>query len=311
MTAIIAITGGLGYLGGRIADCLAATSEVRLLTRDASRRRPSWAERFTIVETDLAKTGTLKLAFEGVDTVVHLAAMNAGDCAKDPEGAHRVNVEGTANVVAAADAMKVRRIVYMSTAHVYAAPLEGFLDETAPTVNAHPYATTHRAAEDIIRAMPGSVVLRLSNGIGSPMDVGADCWMLVANSLCRQAIEKRALTLRGTGFDKRDFIPITEVARAVSHVIGLATPLLGNGIFNLGVGTPMTTRDIAELIAARAAMFLGHTLDLTTAPDDGNRSADLIISMDRLAQTGFTINTDLIPEIDATLEFCRKAFGDA
>ncbi len=307
----IAITGGLGYLGGRIAQGLASDVEIRLLTRDDTRPLPAWASRYAVTATDLLDPQSLEAAFAGADVAIHLAAMNAGACAKDSKGAFHVNVDGTANVITAAAAAGVRRVIYMSTAHVYGAPLAGYLDEGHPTTNSHPYASTHRAAEDIVLAAPGNVVLRLSNAVGAPMDRGADCWMLIANDLCRQAVEEGTLTLRGTGFDQRDFIPMAEVVRAVSHVACLTPPALGDGLFNLAAGTSMTTRALASLIAERAGIVLGKHPTIGTAPDDGHRPADVTIPTDRLAATGLVIDADLTAEIDATLIFCKEAFGRA
>ena len=312
MTTRVAITGGFGYLGGRIAMHLAAAGHtVRLLTRDPARPRPAWSRGFDVAGSDLADPASLQTAFDGTRIVVHLAAMNARDCAADPAAAERVNVGGTEAVMRAAEATGVDRVVYVSTAHVYATPLVGRLNETAPLLNPHPYAATHARAEAIVRTRPGNVVFRLSNGVGAPMDAAADCWMLIANDLCRQAVQTGRLTLRGTGRDRRDFIPIAEVCRAVGHVIALPADTLGDGLFNLAAGRSMTTLDLAHLVAARAKGILGFETPITHAPDDGARPTDVILPTDRLAATGFTIQPDLTAEIDATLVFCRDTFGHA
>lgn len=312
MSGPVAITGGFGYLGGRLAVFLRdAGFTVRLLTRDPARPRPTWAADIVVAGMDLGDPASVAAALAGADAVVHLAALNARDCAADPAAAERVNVGGTRTVVDAARAGGARRLVYMSTAHVYGAPLAGRLDETSPTANTHPYAATHARAETIVRAADGleGVVLRLSNGVGAPMDAEADCWMLVANDLCRQAVETGTLVLRGTGQDQRDFISIAEVARAVGHVLRLDAARLGDGLFNLASGTSMTTLDLAQRIAGRAGAVLGRTPALRHAPDDGVRPATVNVSTKRLAEAGFFVDGDLTAEIDGTLAFCREHFG--
>ncbi len=312
MTGSVAITGGFGYLGGRIATHLAAAGHpIRLLTRNPGRPRPPWSRGFEVAGSDLANPALLEAAFEGISVVVHLAGMNARECAADPAAAERVNVGGTEAVMRATKAAGVARIVYFSTSHVYAAPLAGSFDETSPLLNSHPYAASHARAEAIVRARPGTVVFRPSNGIGSPMDAAADCWMLITNDLCRQAIENGRLALRGTGHDRRDFIPIAEICRAVSHVLALPTDALGDGLFNLASGRSLSTLDLARLIAVRTRVLLGVEPSITHAPDDGVRLADVKFSTGRFAATGFVLAPDLAREIDATLAFCRDTFPHA
>ena len=152
MSQTVLVTGGLGYLGGRILGHLDACGPytLRASTRRPPRDRPAWAGTMRVVRADLLDDGALAAVCDGVDTVLHLAAMNARDCAADPERAHIVNVTGTAKLLAAAETAGVRRFVYVSTAHVYGAPLRGEISEETVPRPAHPYATTHRAAEELV-----------------------------------------------------------------------------------------------------------------------------------------------------------------
>src|SRR5207245_1641136 len=95
----------------------------------------------------------------------------------------------------------VRRVVYVSTAHVYGAPLAGVITEASCAVSLHPYATSHRAAEDVVRAAHErktieGVVIRLSNAYGAPVSEDANCWTLLVNDLCRQAARTKTMVLR-------------------------------------------------------------------------------------------------------------------
>jgi len=313
MSPTIAITGGFGYLGGRIANHLAGTGyAVRLLVRGGEDRRPPWAAGMNVADLDLTDESTLTNSLDDVDRVVHLAALNAGDCAKDPAAAERVNIQGTEKLLRAANAVGVGRIIYLSTAHVYGAPLAGRLNETSPTQNTHPYATTHLAAETAVRRAADieGVTLRLANGVGAPMDSLANCWMLLANDLCRQAFETRRLVLRGTGWEQRDFVPVVEIARAIRHFLELDADALGNGLFNLAAGRSMCSFELARLIAERAARIDGYMRPIDHAPDDGARPTAIEISTARLSASGFQLDADLTGEIDATLEFCRRTFGN-
>jgi UDP-glucose 4-epimerase len=314
MTSRIAITGGLGYLGGRVAAHLKkAGYSPRLLTRNTDRNLPDWTNGLEVVGADIGEVASLETAFSNIDQVIHLAAMNAPESAGDPDAAKIVNVGGTRNVVNAAKNVGVTRMIYMSTAHVYGAPLRGHLDELAATTNLHPYAATHRRAEDIVlnESEIEGVVLRLSNGVGQPLDNAADCWMLIANDLCRQAVTNNELVLRGSGLDKRDFIPLGEVTRAVGHFTELEKSQVADGLFNLAASKAVTTLSLAEQVASRAEIVLGTRPEIQCGRGEDKPAPEFDICIDKLTATGFSINRDLNAELDATLLFCRDHFPNA
>ncbi len=105
----LAITGGTGFVGSRlIALALEAGHKVRALTR----REQAERERVTWVEGDLSNTEALARLCEGADAVIHVAGVvNAPDRAGFALG----NVEGTANMLAAAKGAGVGRFVHVSS----------------------------------------------------------------------------------------------------------------------------------------------------------------------------------------------------
>lgn len=105
----LAITGGTGFVGSRlIALATEAGHQVRALTRRAQGER----EGVTWIEGDLQNKPALASLVEGADAVIHVAGVvNAPDRAGFALG----NVEGTANMLAAAEAMGVNRFVHVSS----------------------------------------------------------------------------------------------------------------------------------------------------------------------------------------------------
>jgi UDP-glucose 4-epimerase len=311
MTKTVLVTGGLGFLGGRIALHLAGHGlKVRLTSRRAE--TPSWAAGMELVSADFSTENDFSALCRDVDGVVHLAARNAAQCADDPELAIRVNVTGTRKLIDAAGSAAVRRFIYVSTAHVYGAPLAGVLDEDSVPRPAHPYSETHLAAEDIVLAGEGPecIVLRLSNAFGAPADAKADCWMLAAGDLCRQAATGKGLTLRGNGLDVRDFVPVVDICRAVEHFLDFDVETTTNRVFNVGGGESMTMLALAQRIAGRAEAVLGDRPEIRhKEPAPGEEALRLDYRIDRLLGTGFTLAGNIDDEIDATLKFCRQAFG--
>jgi UDP-glucose 4-epimerase len=85
---------------------------------------------------DLTNDREVRAACEGMDTIIHLAALNEHESLADPMGALLVNGAGTLKLLEAAIAEGVRRVIYFSTAHVYGSPLIGRITEaTVPRLS--------------------------------------------------------------------------------------------------------------------------------------------------------------------------------
>ena len=317
MTHVVLVTGGFGYIGGRVAQHLAKTAGVslRLATRNAGADAPAWLPQAAVVTLDLDDEAAVTAACRGATAIVHLAALNEHDCAADPQRALQVNGAGTLKLLQAAQRCGVRRFIYFSTAHVYGAPLAGTITERTLPRATHPYAITHHVAEDFVlaardRSEVAGIVLRMSNGFGVPAHADINRWTLIVNDLCRQAVTNRELVLRSSGTQLRDFITLNDAARAVEHFLQLADADSGDGLFNLGGECVCSMADLADRIAGRCAGVLGFTPRISrpaTAP--GEIAVSLDYRIDKLKQTGFELRGDMDAEFDATLRLCRDAFG--
>lgn len=316
MTRRILITGGFGYVGGRVAQALAALPDTQLVLGSRfPQRQPPWLPAATVVDTAWHDTDQLRQACSGVDTVLHLAAMNEIDAVRDPAGALEMNGVATVRLLEAAKAEKVGRFIYLSTAHVYGSPLSGSIDETLCPRPIHPYATSHRAAEDVVLAAHSTgiltgLVLRLSNSFGAPAHPAVNRWTLLVNDLCRQAVTTGKLMLRSSGLQRRDFVALTDVGRAIAHLERLPREMAGDGVFNIGGAWAPTVMEMATLVANRCEATLGYLPEINRPdPLSGERSQLLDYRIDKLKKTGFNLEGDHAAEIDATLLFCRQAFN--
>lgn len=314
MTQTIFITGGLGYVGGRVARHLATSTdlELRLTSRKPPASAPAWLARGSVVAWDTADSAAALL--EGVDTVVHFAALNEIDSARDPVKALEVNGEDTLRLLLAAQQAGVRRFIYFSTAHVYGAPLAGHIDERTLPRPVHPYAITHKVAEDFVLAAHDQrkiegVVLRLSNGFGAPIDPEVNRWTLIANDLCRQAVTTGKLVLKSSGLQRRDFVTLADVARCVEHLIALPSDRLQDGLFNLGGQCVLSMIELASIVAQRCEAVLGFRPPIERpAPAAGETAPTLLYAIDKLERSGFSPVGGVEDEIDATLQLCHNAF---
>ena len=307
------ITGGLGYVGGRVATHLREhypSMPIRLMTR-RQRSSAAWADSFQVVEGDVLDSDSLRRATEGVKTVIHLAASNEIESARDPARALDITSKGTLEILEIAQEAGVTRFVYMSTFHVYGAP-DGspVTEETLPRPS-HPYAITHYAAEQFVAMFQGrgtleTLTFRLSNGYGTPMDLGVDRWTLVFNDLCRRAAEEGRLVLASSGRPQRDFISLRDVGRTVQHFLSMPSKAWGNGLFNLGGECSMPIMDLANHIAHVYEAQYGRPLPITTGSGDSPDSWHPVrFSIEKLKSTGFAPEHNLKDEILRTLTLCK------
>ena len=95
------------------------------------------------------------------------------------------------------------------------------------------------------------IVFRLTNGVGSPVTSDANCWMLVVNDLCKQAVITGKMVLKTSGDQHRDFIPISTVCEIVSNLIVMGGEKIGNGLYNIGSGKSTSVLKMAEKIIKR------------------------------------------------------------
>ncbi len=312
----ILVTGGMGFVGGRVAQSLATRGDVTLtLGSRTVQASPCWLPSAQVVAMDWRSPQSLTLACDGINTLVHLAGMNDADCLRDPVAALEINAVNTARLMEAAKVAGVKRVIYFSTAHVYGPSLVGQINEFTLPKGRHPYATSHRAAEDVVLAANEklvSVVLRLSNGFGVPAHPAVNAWMLLVNDLCRQAITQRSMTLRSFGLQQRDFVTLHDVAQVVSHMLDLPKEMLADGLFNVGGGKSTRVIEMAQLIQARCTEVLGFTPEIIRpdpAANEANPNLDYCIN--KLLATGFTLTGNPQAEIDAILRMCNKTCGAA
>jgi len=147
----VLVTGATGFIGGRLVERLVLEhgAEVRALVRNlagAARLARFPPGSVTVLRGDVTDPADLETAMQGCDRVFHCAYGTSGS------QKHRawVNTEGTRRVLAAAQAARARRIVYLSTLMVYGQTGDGDLDETAPRQRfGNPYSDSKLEAERI------------------------------------------------------------------------------------------------------------------------------------------------------------------
>jgi UDP-glucose 4-epimerase len=310
----VLITGGNGYLGGRIAAALDEEGITPvLLVRET--RSGAGESGYATVIADVTEKDAVSAAFSAagkIDAVIHLAAVNEHVCAKDPELAFKVNCFGTQHVLDAAAAHHVPRCIYLSTFHVYGDTASPIIDESTVPNPLHTYGITHLVAEQFCKATAkrtgmSIAIVRLSNGIGAPARAGVDRWSLVMLDLCRQAHTTKRLVLQTSGAQKRNFVSIDDAAQAIIILLRADGSALKEPVFNVGSDALVSIADIAQVIAEEHASLYGRALPIE-APHATPHAPDTSFSFrfDRIRALGFRPQTDIRHEARSVLRFCER-----
>lgn len=317
----VLITGGRGLIAGRLAEHFQNLGfQVRLGTRYPLDN----FERISDVETitmDWQSKSSLLNSCRNIDVVVNAMGMNASDCINDPPTGMLVNGVHTASLLRAAIYSGAKRFIHFSTAHVYGNPLLGTISESSHPTNLHPYATSHRSGEDAVlwAAQQGEiegVVLRLSNAFGRPISSSTNCWMLLVNDLCRQAVESKVLTLRSDGTEYRDFIPLRSVCRVLEYFCKsekLLSPEESYGhapIFNIGSGNSKSVFSMAKLVKMRSNLIFPRQVKIIKMNKGTNQvNQKFQYKTKNLQNLKYYDKDDTLIEIDELLNYCVKNFS--
>lgn len=310
----ILITGGFGFVGGRLGHHLYQVGHQVVLGSRNATSPPNWLPYAEVAKIDCNNVRALKQTFKGIDVLIHAAGMNALDCATNPVAALEVNGFATARFLDAAIQSSVKRFIYLSTAHVYANPLIGTITEETCPSNLHPYATSNLAGENVVlgatqRGEIEGFVLRLSNVFGTPMENEVNCWTLLINDLCRQISNSRKIVLRSDGNQQRDFISMSETCRILEYIITFGAHTLSTKVINVGSGKSQTVYEVARLIQSRCQILFGFKPEILR-PKIGvpEKHETLEYKTNKLAKLGLRVSSDNTFEIDNLLIFCHASF---
>ena len=303
----VLVTGGTGYLGARIGKSLAEQGyDVCLGSRYPFANGTVEGCNQVATDWDDSEFNFCK----GFDLIIHAAGMNANDCAKNPEMAYQFNGLLTEKLIARALAFGCKRFFYLSTVHVYNAPLIGCFNEYSVTLNKHPYATSHFYGEQALEKALASgalrgAVLRLSNCFGFPITSTRDPWGLVVNEFARDAVSKQEIIINGNYLSKRDFLPIAELNKILVEVLNYSDTL--PSIINISSGKSMTLGEVANIVSEITSQVIGEKVsilkNINAAPE-----GDLLIENNALKGMGISVGRDLNREIRDLISNAIKTF---
>jgi nucleoside-diphosphate-sugar epimerase len=253
MTAYL-VTGGAGFIGSHLTEALVGRGEkVRVVDNLSTGKRANLAHLSGIdfLEGDLAEIDVARRAVEGMDIVLHQAAIpSVPRSIEDPITSNRANVVGSLNLLVAARDAKVTRLVYAGSSSAYGdAPVMPKI-ETMPPAPLSPYALQKLVAEDYCRMFTRlygleTVTIRYFNVFGPRQDPSSPysgVISLFVSALCAG----RQPTIHGDGEQTRDF---TYVANVVDGVLRASSAKGVSGeVINVATGGRISLNQLFHAI---------------------------------------------------------------
>lgn len=252
----ILVIGGAGFLGSHIVDQLTLTTarEIVVLDNFVRGTRDNLHEavkdpRVTVVDGSVTDRLLLAELMSGTDYVFHLAALWLYECVHEPRSALEVNVVGTYNVVEAAAAARVKKVVYSSSASVYGDAIFTPMTEDHPFNNRTMYGATKIAGEQFFRAFYEQlkmdyVGLRYMNIYGPRMD-DMGTYVSVIMKVLDRLDQRLPPIIFGDGSQAYDFVHVDDVARA--NVLAMQADATDE-FFNVGIGVKTTIRELVDML---------------------------------------------------------------
>jgi UDP-glucose 4-epimerase len=244
----VLITGGAGFIGSSLAEALIDDNDVRVLDDCSRGSRKVVPDSVEFIEGDVRDEATVDEAVAGTDVVFHQAANISVDrSVAAPVESHRINVDGTLNVLEAAREVDAR-VVFASSAAVYGEPTSVPVVESQRKSPSSPYGAEKLAADRYVRLYADlydldTISLRYFNIYG-PGGVETD-YSGVIDAFLTRALAGEALQIHGDGTQTRDFVHVSDVVRA--NMLAAVTDQVGKA-YNIATGGSVTINRLAELI---------------------------------------------------------------
>ena len=241
----ILVTGSSGFIGSHVAaEALKEGYQVKGLDL---KENDNTAIEF--VKGDIRDKSAVSKAMEGVDFIIHLAAVTSVvEFEKNPVECFDINVNGFMNVLWAAHEHKVKKVLYASSAAVYTG--EHFSDSRPLDYSKqhNPYAQSKMINEmhaDYFFHSRGldSIGLRFFNVFGDGENEKGQ-YASIATQFIKNKRRGEPLVVYGDGSQARDFINVSDVANITLMLLKKGSP----GVYNVGTGNVFSYEHIAEVI---------------------------------------------------------------
>jgi UDP-glucose 4-epimerase len=256
--ARILVTGGCGLIGSTTIDMLLRDARPKEIVIFDNLERGTLSNvdgalsdrRTKLVRGDIRDVEATRRVMDGIDAVIHMATLRITACAAEPRAALGVMCDGSFNVLEAAQAAGVRKVLTASTASIY-----GLADHFPTREDHHPYnnRTWYGASKIMLEGLLRSfndmyglpyVALRYFNVYGPRMDLHGKYTEVLIRWMDRIATGKPPVIF-GDGKQTMDFIYVEDIARA--NILALKSDV-SDDVFNVASGVETSLDDLARAL---------------------------------------------------------------
>ncbi len=252
----ILVTGGAGFIGSNLVDCLLAKGyAVRVLDDLSMGKRsnlPLDNPRLELLVGSVADAALVSRAMAGCQAVVHLAAVASVQASvDDPVATHQSNFVGTLNVCEAMREHGLKRVLFASSAAVYGNNGDGqAVDEDTPKAPLTPYAVDKLASEyylEFYRRQHGlePAIFRFFNIFGPRQDPSSP-YSGVISIFIQRAQQGLPISVFGDGEQTRDFFYVGDLIDLLVQALEL--PTAQEGAVNVGLNRATSLNQLLQHI---------------------------------------------------------------
>jgi nucleoside-diphosphate-sugar epimerase len=284
------VTGGAGFIGShlveellrrghrvRVADNFSTGKKDNLEAALEAAGQAATAS-FELVSGDLAEPETAHAAVQGMDYVLHQAAIpSVPRSVEDPVTSHRANVDASLSVLVAARDAGVKRVVYAGSSSAYGDAPTLPKSEEMPTSPLSPYALQKLVSEQYMQMFTRlygleTVTIRYFNVFGPRQDPGSP-YSGVISLFLRATVEDKPPIIHGDGEQTRDF---TYVANVVDGVLrAVEAPGAVGEVINVATSSRVSLNELIAVLKKLTGSSLIASHGPARAGDVRDSQADI------------------------------------
>lgn len=277
----VLITGGAGFIGSHLVDRLLSEGHsVRVLDNLSTGRRQNLPklEQIEFIEGDIRDQETVAAAVNGMNAIVHLAAVASVQASiDDPLGTHQSNLVGTLHLLEAARKSGIKHFLYASSAAVYGDNAQLPVSERLKPSPLSPYAADKLAGEhylDFYRRTYGlrTLAFRFFNIYGPRQDPSSPYSGVISIFVDRLRTRK-PVTIFGDGRQTRDFVYVGDLVTILAKSLMSESSM--DQACNVGRGVESTLLDLLADLEKLAGRSIERQHESARAGDILRSCADI------------------------------------